>query len=104
MGGHPLLALVPGLCSRRGRVSACAAGHLCVLGGGGVVGVHGLDVLQRVVGDLVREAVWHGQGQPPGGTYEGGGHVILRHPKTEVVERALRRVVELAQVEMGDDV
>ena len=40
-------------------------------------------------------------GQPPAATYEGDGYIILRHPETAVVERAIRRVVELVHVELG---
>jgi hypothetical protein len=86
------------------RRYAVGAVYLRGQGGGKVVAVHGLDELQREFGDLVVEAALPSRGQPPTGTYEGEGHVILRHPETEVVERALRRVVELAQVEMGDAV
>ena len=44
------------------------------------------------------------QGQPSSGTYEGEGHVVLRHPETSVVEAGLRRVVEIARVELRRDV
>jgi hypothetical protein len=67
-----------------------------------VVAVHGLDTLQRELGDLVVEAVVPRRGQTPTGTYEGEGHVVLRHPDTAVVEAGLRRVVEVARVELGD--
>jgi len=40
-------------------------------------------------------------GHPPAQTYEGDGYIILRHPETAVVERAIRRVVELVRVELG---
>ena len=40
--------------------------------------------------------------QHPSGTYEGEGYVIMRHPDTAVVERALRRVVEVARVELAE--
>ena len=66
-----------------------------------VVGIHGLDTLQRELGDLVVEAQLPRQGQSSSGTYEGEGHVILRHPETSVVEAGLRRVVEIARVELG---
>jgi hypothetical protein len=53
------------------------------------------------VGDLVVEAKLPQAGQSPSGTYEGEGYVILRHPETEVVERALKRLVERIYVELG---
>jgi hypothetical protein len=84
------------------RRYAVGAAYLRGQGDGTVVAVHGLDTLQRELGDLVVEAVVPQRGQAPSGTYEGEGHVVLRHPETAVVEAALRRVVEVARVELGD--
>ena len=83
------------------RRYAVGAAYLRGQGDGSVVAVHGLDVLQRELGDLVIEAVVPHRGQSPTGTYEGEGHVVLRHPDTAVVEAGLRRVVEVARVELG---
>jgi hypothetical protein len=66
-----------------------------------VRGVHGLETLQRELGDLVVEARLPHEGQPRAESYEGEGYVILRHGDTEVVAAALRRVVEVARVELG---
>ncbi|MGA8635942.1 MAG: hypothetical protein WB805_13930, partial [Candidatus Dormiibacterota bacterium] len=84
------------------RRYAVGAAYLRGQGSGAVVGIHGLDVLQRELGDLVVEAQVPREGQQSSGTYEGEGHVILRHPETSVVEAGLRRVVEVARVELGD--
>jgi len=84
------------------RRYAVGAAYLRGQGSGLVVGIHGLDTLQRELGDLVVEAVVPYLGQAPTGTYEGEGHVVLRHPDTAVVEAGLRRVVEVARVELGD--
>ncbi len=83
------------------RRYAVGAAYLRGQGSGSVVSIHGLDILQRELGDLVIEARLPQQGQPSSGTYEGEGHVILRHPETSVVEAGLRRVVEVARVELG---
>jgi hypothetical protein len=83
------------------RRYAVGAAYLRGQGSGRVIAIHGLDVLQRELGDLVVEAQLPQEGQPPSGTYEGEGHVILRHPETSVVEAGLRRVVEVARVELG---
>ena len=82
------------------RRYAVGAAYLRGQGSGSVVGIHGLDTLQRELGDLVVEAQLPREGQSPSGTYEGEGHVILRHPETSVVEAGLRRVVEVARVEL----
>ena len=84
------------------RRYAVGAAYLRGQGDGTVVAVHGLETLQREFSDLVIEAVVPQRGQAPSGTYEGEGHVVLRHPDTAVVEAALRRVVEVARVELGD--
>jgi hypothetical protein len=38
-------------------------------------------------------------GEPAGEGYEGDGHVIVRHPQTEVVRGALKFVLETLKVE-----
>ena len=63
--------------------------------------IHGLAEAQREIGDLVIEAKLPQAGQSPSGTYEGEGYVILRHPETAVVERALKRLVERIYVELA---
>jgi hypothetical protein len=66
-----------------------------------VKAIHGIAEAQREVGELVVEARLPRAGQAPSGTYEGEGYVILRHAETEVVERALKRLVERIYVELG---
>lgn len=84
------------------RRYAVGAAYLRGQGTGTVAGVHGLDTLQQELGDLVVEARMPHRGQQSGGTYEGEGYVIVRHPDTDVVERAIRRVVEVAHVELAE--
>jgi hypothetical protein len=84
------------------RRFAVGAAYLRGQGSGGrVKSIHGLAEAQREVGDLVVEAKLPQPGQSTTGTYEGEGYVILRHPETEVVERALKRLVERIYVELG---
>lgn len=85
------------------RCWAVGAAYLRGQGSGRVRAIHGLDVLQRELGELVVEARLPQVGQAPGGSYEGEGHVIVRHHDTEVVEGALRRIVSVARVELGGD-
>jgi phosphoribosylaminoimidazole carboxylase (NCAIR synthetase) len=84
------------------RRHAVGAVYLRGQGRGVVRGVHGLDILQHELGDLVVEARLPEEGQPRSESYEGEGYVILRHEDTEVVAAALRRVVEVARVELRE--
>jgi biotin carboxylase len=84
------------------RRYAVGAAYLRAQGRGGKIkAIHGLAEAQTEIGDLVVEAKLPKPGQSPSGTYEGDGFVILRHPETEVVERALKRLVERIYVELG---
>ena len=70
-------------------------------GQGRVQAVRGLAQAQREVGSMVVETNLPRLGQSPSSSYEGDGYVILRHPETEVVEAALRRLITLIRVELG---
>ena len=84
------------------RRHAVGAVYLRGQGRGVVRGVHGLEILQRELGDLVVEARLPHEGQPRGESYEGEGYVILRGNDTDVVAAALRRVADVARVELSD--
>ena len=62
--------------------------------------VHGLEDAADVA-PLVVESRLPRPGQPHAGGYEGDGYVIVRHPDTAVVERALSRIVSVIRVELG---
>jgi hypothetical protein len=70
-------------------------------GRGEVRAIHGLGRAQRTLGDLVVESRLPRMGQPPSGTYEGEGYVVLRHPETDVVREGLARLVQTVRVELG---
>jgi hypothetical protein len=61
--------------------------------------IRGLDQAQAEMGELVVEVNLPEEGQPRGEGYEGDGYVLLRHPDTEVVRKALSRLVEIIRVE-----
>jgi phosphoribosylaminoimidazole carboxylase (NCAIR synthetase) len=84
------------------RHHAVGAVYLRGQGRGVVRGVHGLEVLQRELGDLVVEARLPRDGQPRSESYEGEGYVILRGDDTAMVQSALRRIVEVARVELAE--
>ena len=70
-------------------------------GHGRVCAVHGLDRAQEELGELVVEVRLPRAGQRPAVGYEGEGYVVLRHPDSNVVARALARLVRLVRVELG---
>jgi hypothetical protein len=70
------------------------------MGRGQVRTVHGIDTLQREIGDLVVASRLPSPGQPANSSYEGEGFITVRHPDTAVVEDALTRIVSTARVEL----
>lgn len=83
------------------RRFAAGAAFLRGQGEGRIRAVHGLDEMQREVGELVVEARLPKKGAVPAESYEGDGYVIVRHPDTAVVEWAVRRLIETIRVELG---
>lgn len=70
-------------------------------GRGHVRAVHGLETAQEEVGPLVVDARLPQVGQPPSGSHEGEGWVVLRHRDTGVVRRALELLISTVRVELG---
>ncbi len=63
--------------------------------------VHGLEELQKSLGDLIVETRLPAIGAAPTSSYEGDGFVVVRHRDTEVVTQALQKVVRTLRVEVG---
>jgi biotin carboxylase len=82
------------------RQFAAGTAYLRGQGRGRVRAVHGVEELQREIGDLVVEARLPEVGQPASSGYEGEGYVIVRHPDTQVVREAVHRIVTLLRVEL----
>ncbi len=70
-------------------------------GNGRIKQVHGLDIVQREMGDLVVDVKLPVPGAMPASSYEGDGYIILRHPETTRVEDALKRLISVVRVELG---
>lgn len=83
------------------RMYAVGAAYLRGQGNGRVVAITGLDQAQREAAGLVMEVKLPERGQVPTGHYEGEGYVIVRHPDTARVERALSAIVNHVRVELG---
>lgn len=62
--------------------------------------VHGLDRIRRELGEMVVEAKVPSIGAPQAESYEGDGHIIVRHPDTTVARDAVREIVSTVRVEL----
>ncbi len=82
------------------RKYAVGAAYLRGMGQGRVANVQGLKEIASSLGDLVVEAKIPKPGQTPSGSYEGEGYIIVRHPKTKVVEQALHQIINTIHVEL----
>ena len=70
-------------------------------GTGRIKKVHGLDQVGREMGSLVVDVKIPTPGAAPSSSYEGDGYIILRHPDTAVVMKALQRLISVVRVELG---
>ena len=70
-------------------------------GAGQVRATRGLDELPPEVTSLVVDSRLPRPGQPSSGSYEGDGHITIRHPDTGVVTAALKQLVSTVRVELG---
>ncbi len=82
------------------RRYAAGAAYLRGQGDGKVTAVEGIQAVREELGHLVIEAKLPQPGQPKSSSYEGEGYVIVRHPETEVVRRALERIVSIMRVHL----
>ena len=80
---------------------AAGAAYLRGQGEGRVKEVLGLEQVRRELGELITDYRLPTVGQTPSGSYEGEGFIIVRHPETVVVERAVQRIVSLVRVVLG---
>jgi biotin carboxylase len=83
------------------RRYAVGCAYLRGVGRGRVLRVTGVDRTQELVGRHVVEARLPEPGAPRSDSYEGDGHVIVRHPDTEVVTAAMKTIIETIQVQYG---
>jgi len=83
------------------RKYAVGTAFLRGIGRGRVVEVRGVDRAHQLVGDLVVNAHLPQLGTPRADSYEGEGYVVVRHPDTEVVRRALQTLVQTISIHYG---
>ncbi|HMB69048.1 MAG TPA: hypothetical protein VKU85_07040 [bacterium] len=82
------------------RPYAAGAAYLRGQGSGRIQAVSGLREVRDLVGKLAVEVKLPQKGAAATGTYDGDGYVIVRHPETEVVKRALSVLVRTVKVEL----
>lgn len=83
------------------RRYAVGAAYLRGQGAGRVSHIEGLQVIQQKLGHMVCDVRLPHPGQAPTGSYEGEGFIIVRHPETSVVERALSLIVSTVRVRLA---
>ena len=83
------------------RRYAAGAAFLRGQGSGRVQAVRGFHEVARDLGGIIVDAKIPQPGQPQPAGYEGAGWVLVRHPDTEVVMRALGRIITGTQVIIG---
>ena len=83
------------------RRYAAGAAFLRGQGEGRVRAVHGWDVVQSELRELITDAKLPETGVGSSSSYEGEGFVLVRHPETKVVEDAVKRIVALMRVELS---
>ncbi len=81
------------------RKYAVGCAFLRGMGHGRVAAVTGVRETNEAIGRYVVEAKLPAIGAPKSDSYEGDGYVIVRDPDTEVVKKALLRVVEGVRVQ-----
>ncbi len=82
------------------RKYAAGAAYLRGQGQGRVVGITGVEEIQRQFGSIVVEAKLPREQQTPSDSYEGDGYIIVRHPETEVVQSALQEIIKTIRVHL----
>lgn len=83
------------------RPYAAGAAYLRGQGRGPVRRVAGIEEIANDLGPLCVEWRLPRAGQAQSASYEGEGYIIVRHPRTEVVEEALGRIITRVRVELA---
>jgi hypothetical protein len=84
------------------RRYAVGAAYLRAQGQGrAIVAAHGLDEVSLDSRELIVDVRLPAPGDPPTGTYEGDGFVIVRADETAAVELALAEIVGKIRLECG---
>ena len=93
--------MITGAFGRPERKWAAGTAYLRGQGAGRVTGTVGLDALPPEVTAMVVDARLPEPGQPSSGSYEGDGHITVRHGQTSVVAAALKQIVSTVRVDLA---
>ncbi len=80
------------------RCYAAGAAFLRGQGRGRVAAVNGIKKIQEELGSMIVEMKLPEIGRPHNETYEGDGYILVRHPITAAVEKALSRIISTVRV------
>jgi hypothetical protein len=83
------------------RKFAVGTAYLRAQGQGVVRQIDGLREIEQRHGTLICDYRLPQSGQRPTGSYEGEGFIMIRHPDTQVVQRALTDIISTVQVQLG---
>lgn len=83
------------------RKYSSGAAFLRGMGDGRISAVHGVDEINRELSSMIVAAKSPQVGATPSTSYEGDGWVIVRHPKTEEVEKAIMKIISTIKVELS---
>ncbi|MBL0939969.1 MAG: ATP-grasp domain-containing protein [Gemmatimonadaceae bacterium] len=93
--------MIDGVFEAPPRAYAVGTAYLRGQGQGRVVAVDGIDAVYQELGALVCDVQLPNVGHMPTGSYEGEGFIMVRHPDTQVVGDALRRIISTVRVRLG---
>lgn len=80
------------------RKYATGAAFIRGQGQGRIRAIYGLQQIQKELGDIIVETKIPQIGQPGSSSYTGDGYILLRHPVTGVIEKALDRIINTIRV------
>jgi D-alanine-D-alanine ligase-like ATP-grasp enzyme len=83
------------------RRFAAGIAYLRGQGTGNIRSLHGVEQVEREVGHLVVSSRLPVIGNAKSTSYEGDGFMIVRHERTDVVEKALHKIISTVRVECG---
>ncbi len=95
------LLMVHGVFEAPARKYAVGTAYLRGQGQGRVESLHGLSQLPADIARLICDVRLPERGQTPNGSYEGEGFIMIRHPDTDVVKRALQHIVSTVRVHLA---